>query len=245
MTSCEKYILEYSAGRATFRSCGLLSATEESGFSKTAVNWFLHKLTSERKLCRVGRGVYSVVFRQEFRNEPDEPLINLARQILDQYPGVRACFYQGAILSPLLHHLSYNALTYIEVQRELTEILFHRLQEAGEKVYLKPSREMMQNYIDISKSGIIIKPLISGSPVTIESGIPMPALEKIIVDTLCDEDFSYLQGCEWEYIVENAFSLFSINSSRLFRYAGRRGKLQEIKEAIKPYYYDTYNYTGH
>lgn len=245
MTSCEKYILEYSAGRATFRSCGLLSAAEESGFSKTAVNWFLHKLTSERKLCRVGRGVYSVVFRQEFRNEPDEPLINLARQILDQYPGVRACFYQGAILSPLLHHLSYNALTYIEVQRELTEILFHRLQEAGEKVYLKPSREMMQNYIDISKSGIIIKPLISGSPVTIESGIPMPTLEKIIVDTLCDEDFSYLQGGEWEYIVENAFSLFSINSSRLFRYAGRRGKLQEIKEAIKPYYYDTYNYTGH
>ena len=63
----------------------------------------------------------------------------------------------------------------------------------------------------------------------------MPTLEKIIVDTLCDEDFSYLQGGEWEYIVENSFSLFTINSSRLSRYAGRRGKLQEIKEAVKPY----------
>ena len=169
------------------------------------------------------------------KNEPDEPLTKLARQIFDQYPGVRACFYQGTILSPLLHHLSYNALTYIEVQRELTEILFHRLQDAGEKVYLKPSREVMQNYIDISQSGIIIKPLISGSPVTIESGIPMPTLEKIIVDTLCDEDFSYLQGGEWEYIVDNSFSMFDINSSRLFRYAGRRGKMQEIKEAVNSY----------
>ena len=232
MRRCERDILEYAAERDTFRSCDLLSGAEKAGFPNTSGNWFLHKLTSERKLCRVGRGVYSVVFRQEFRNEPDEPLINLARQILDQYPGVRACFYHGTILSPLLHHLSYNALTYIEVQRDLTEILFHRLQDAGEKVYLKPSREVMQNYIDISQSGIIIKPLISGSPVTIESGIPMPTLEKIIVDTLCDEDFNYLQGGEWEYIVENSFSLFTINSSRLFRYAGRRGKLQEIKDAV-------------
>ena len=235
MTSCEKYILEYSAERASFRNCDLLTAAEESGYPKTAVNWFLHKLTSERKLSRIGRGVYSGVLRQEFKNEPDEPLRKLARQIFDQYPGVRACFYQGTILSPLLHHLSYNALTYIEVQRELTEILFHRLQDAGEKVYLKPSREVMQNYIDISQSGIIIKPLISGSPVTIESGIPMPTLEKIIVDTLCDEDFSYLQGGEWEYIVDNSFSMFDINSSRLFRYAGRRGKMQEIKEAVNSY----------
>ena len=235
MTSCEKYILEYSAERASFRNCDLLTAAEESGYPKTAVNWFLHKLTSERKLSRIGRGVYSGVLRQEFKNEPDEPLTKLARQIFDQYPGVRACFYQGTILSPLLHHLSYNALTYIEVQRELTEILFHRLQDAGEKVYLKPSREVMQNYIDISQSGIIIKPLISGSPVTIESGIPMPTLEKIIVDTLCDEDFSYLQCGEWEYIVDNSFSMFDINSSRLFRYAGRRGKMQEIKEAVNSY----------
>ena len=45
MTSCEKYILEYSAERDTFRSCDLLSAAEESGFPKTSVNWFLHKLT--------------------------------------------------------------------------------------------------------------------------------------------------------------------------------------------------------
>ena len=45
MTSCEKYILEHSAERDTFRSCDLLSAAEESGVPKTSVNWFLHKLT--------------------------------------------------------------------------------------------------------------------------------------------------------------------------------------------------------
>ena len=121
---------------------------------------------------------------------------------------------------------------YKEPMTDLDKEEALKMYDAGEKVYLKPSREVMQNYIDISQPGVIIKPLISGSPVTIESGIPMPTLEKIIVDTLCDEDFSYLQGGEWEYIVENSFSLFTINSSRLFRYAGRRGKLQEIKDAV-------------
>ena len=36
-------------------------------------------------------------------------------------------------------------------------------------------------------------------------------------------------------MVGSAYSLFTVNQSRLLRYAGRRGKLQEITNAIKPY----------
>ena len=235
MTSCEKYIIEYSSKKDPFRAADLLNDAANGGFTETTINWTLHKLTVEGKLFRTGRGVYSVQGKQEFRNEPDENLIKLAKEISEKYPSFKKCFYKGTILSPLLHHLAYNALTYIEVPRELTEILFHRLKETSDKVWLKPSREVMQNYIDLSQPGIIIKSIISGSPITVESGIPMPTLEKLLVDTLCDEDFNYLQGGEWQYMIENAFSLFTVNQSRLLRYAGRRGKLQEITAAIKPY----------
>ena len=181
-----------------------------------------------------------------FRKKKKEPVIEFCElwslrhtlaKIISRYlkEFIEASSLSGSTPGSYYHKDPENCWSLWEVQRELTEILFHRLQDAGEKVYLKPSREVMQNYIDISQSGIIIKPLISGSPVTIESGIPMPTLEKIIVDTLCDEDFSYLQGGEWEYIVDNSFSMFDINSSRLFRYAGRRGKMQEIKEAVNSY----------
>ena len=235
MTDCEQYIIEYASKKDTFRAADLLVDATDGGFTDTTVNWTLRKLTAEGKLFRTGRGVYSVRGKQEFRNEPDENLIKLAKEINEKYPSVKTCFYKGTILSPLLHHLAYNALTYIEVPRELTEILFHRLKETSDKVWLKPSREVMQNYIDLSQPGIIIKPIISDSPITVESGIPMPTLEKLLVDTLCDDGFNYLQGGEWQYMIENAYSLFTVNQSRLLRYAGRRGKLQEISTAIKPY----------
>ncbi|MBQ7518090.1 MAG: hypothetical protein IJU13_06680 [Bacteroidales bacterium] len=150
----------------------------EAGYSETSVNWTLRKLTTGGKLFRLGHGVYSVRGNQPFRDVPDESLIARAKEIIGKYPAVKACFYNGTILSPLLHHLAYNALTYIEVSRELTDILFHQLQDAGERVWLKPSYEVMQNYIDFSQQGIIIKPLISGSQLTTECGIPTPTLEK-------------------------------------------------------------------
>ena len=235
MIDCEQYIIKYATDKDTFRAADLLVDAANSGFTDTTVNWTLRKLTAEGKLFRTGRGVYSVKGKQQFRNEPDENLITLAKEISGKYHSVKTCFYKGTILTPLLHHLAYNALTYIEVPRELTEILFHRLKETSDRVWLKPSREIMQNYIDLSQPGIIIKPIISGSPTTMESGIPMPTLEKLLVDTFCDEDYNYLHGGEWQYMIENAFSLFTVNQSRLLRYAGRRGKLQEITTAIKPY----------
>ena len=233
MIRCEQYIIEYAAEHESFHVADLLPVTDNAGYPETSVNWSLHKLSSEGKLFRTGRGIYSIRGNQLFRGVADTSLIEYASMVAEYYPMAQACFYKGTVLSPLLHHLSYNALSYIEVPRDLTEILFHHLRDAGEKVYLKPSREVVQNYIDFSQPGIIIKPLITGAPLTMESGIHVPTLEKLLVDTLCDEDFSYLRGGEWHYMLENAFSLFTVNQSRLLRYAGRRGKRLEITEAIK------------
>ncbi len=239
MTNCEQFIIGYATARDTFRAADLLTAAVAEGYAETSVNWTLRKLTVEERLYRLGRGVYSLQGHQPFQEEPDESLIALAKEIIGKYPTVKVCFYRGTILTPLLHHLAYNAMTYIEVKRDFTDILFHQLQDAGKQVWHKPTREIMQNYIDISQPGIIIKPLISGSPLMAASGVPMPTLEKLLVDTFCDEDFNYLHGGEWRYMFETALDSFSINRSRLLRYASRRGKLAEIKEILNLTYYDT------
>ena len=233
MTQASKYILAYASEHGTFTSAEILKSAIAYGISQTTLNWHLQKLVNEGKIFRIGRGQYSSQGRQLFKENPDEELVSLHSNLIEQYPNVRCCLYMGTILSPLLHHLSYNALTYVEVDKELTEILFHKLQEGGETVYLKPSRDVMRNYVDIGKRGIIIKPLITGSPTTKKMGVPMPTLEKLLVDTLCDEDFSYLQGGEWYYMMEMAASMYTINTSRLLRYAGRRGKRVIIENKLK------------
>jgi len=65
------------------------------------------------------------------------------------------------------------------------------------------------------------------------SGVPMPTLEKLLVDILRDTDFFYLQGSESDRIIENAFNLYTINRNRLFRYADRRKVKKELSSILE------------
>ena len=58
-----------------------------------------------------------------------------------------------------------------------------------------------------------MKNLVSEAPLQEVSGIPMPTLEKLLVDILRDSDFFYLQGSESERFIENAFKMYSVNRS--------------------------------
>lgn len=75
---------------------------------------------------------------------------------------------------------------------------------------------------------IFVKNLVSEAPLQEVSGIPMPTLEKLLVDILRDSDFFYLQGSESERFIENTFKMYSVNRSRLFRYSSRRKVKEEL-----------------
>lgn len=81
---------------------------------------------------------------------------------------------------------------------------------------------MTGDYIDLGKPVVIVKPLVTESPLKQNDGIMVPTLEKLLVDLCKDEDFYFLQGVEGNYILENARTLYDINESRLKRYAKRR-----------------------
>lgn len=78
-----------------------------------------------------------------------------------------------------------------------------------------------------------MKNLVSEAPLQKVSDVPMPTLEKLLVDILRDADFFYLQGSESEHIFENAFNLYAVNRNRLFRYAGRRKAKEEILSILE------------
>ena len=54
-------------------------------------------------------------------------------------------------------------------------------------------------------------------------------LEKLLVDIRCDADFDYLAGSEAFRMLDNAISLFTINITKLLRYAGRRHRREEFE----------------
>ena len=63
--------------------------------------------------------------------------------------------------------------------------------------------------------------------------VPIATLEKIMVDLFADENLlHFYQGSEMVNIYEKIIDRYSINFTKLFSYAKRRKKEQEIKQFI-------------
>ena len=205
----------------------------EADISRQTISWYLTKLIESGQLRRIGHGKYSKANKQQFAIVPTEEQRSLNEMLKQHWPYAHFCIYNGDVISPLQHLLSANNITYIETEREATSAVFNHLRDEGRTAYLRPTRELMYNYIDLSQPAIFVKPLITESPVQESNGVLVPTLEKLLVDLQKDVDFFYLQEAEGVNIFRNALSLYTINESRLLRYASRRGLRKEIETIIK------------
>jgi len=117
----------------------------------------------------------------------------------------------------------------IEVEKDGMESLFYFLKDTNRSVYLNPSPELIRRYIIDEKEPWIVKPLVSESPTQKINGISSITIEKMLVDIFCDPIiFSAQQGSEMDQIFKEAFEKYTINESKMLRYAGRRSKKPEL-----------------
>lgn len=79
---------------------------------------------------------------------------------------------------------------------------------------------------------ILVKPLITESPLGLCEGISVPDLEKSLVDLASDREYAGLEESEIQGTLQDAFERYPVNTSKLLRYAGRKGKATEMKERI-------------
>lgn len=84
---------------------------------------------------------------------------------------------------------------------------------------------------------VIIKRLVTRAPINKlknkKAVVPIATLEKRMVDLFADEGlFHFYQGSELIHIYEKIIDRYNINLTKLFSYAKRRRKEQEIKQFI-------------
>jgi len=231
MTKVEQHIIEFAKGVRLFTPADLYNSSKE--ISRQHMQWTLVQLVSKGTISRVKCGLYKLSEKPLFTYAIKDETKELYSFLKELFPYAPFCIYDGELLASLQHHLSYNALTYVETERSVAETVFHTLHDQGYKVYFKPDKTEFYKYVDISSPAIIVKPMISGSPLKTTDGIPGPTLEKLLVDIRRDKDFDYLAGEESARMSENAFNMFSINITKLLRYAGRRGIRTEFENEIK------------
>ncbi|MBQ8158054.1 MAG: hypothetical protein IJ081_03445 [Prevotella sp.] len=101
------------------------------------------------------------------------------------------------------------------------------------RLFLSPTQKIASTYIDFGSENIIVKPLVTESPLMLDGKVPVPTIEKLLVDTRVDPDFYYLHGYENLEMLRTAITHYDVNRTRLLRYADRRNEKESILNDLK------------
>lgn len=200
--------------------------------------WRIFDLKNKNIIKSLKRGVYVISYKPKYKPLISTEQIKLSKKILEKYNDVKYCIWDTSWLNEFSQHQSSKRMFIIEIEKEFVESLYYHLKDNFKyELYLKPDEKAIDFYITESSRPVIIKSLITRSPIRkrIEKKITfsIPQLEKILVDLFTEEKlFYFYQGSELKHIYENAVNSYTINFTRLFSYARRRKKENEIKSYL-------------
>lgn len=230
MSKIDDIIMEFASNYLEFNADDVFDYCQTR--EKTTLPYIrkvLMRLVNNGKLIRPSRGVYLKPDKGVFRPQVSRDVMEIYQTLKNKYPFTKICVYEGPWISPLLHHLASNQTIYVEVEKDASEFVFDFLRSLRVMAFYKPNEDMIYRYINLDERNIFVKNLVSEAPLQKVDDIPVSTLEKMLVDIYCDPDFSYLQGSEYVRIVDNAMTIFSINKTKLLRYAKRRGVKEELE----------------
>lgn len=208
----------------------------EPDLKEGTFGWRIYDLKDKNIIRPLKRGLYVVSYKPKYKPEISPELIKLAKRITDKFEDAKHCIWETGWLNEFSQHQAIRRMILIEIEKDFMESLYYELKDSSRnEIYLNPDDKTIDFYVAESDYPVIIKKLITRSPIArrTEKRVKFytPLLEKILVDVFAEERlFYYLQGSELMHIYENVISNYAINFTKLFSYAKRREREQEIKQ---------------
>jgi hypothetical protein len=208
----------------------------EPDLKEGTFGWRIYDLKNKNIIKSIQRGYYTISYKAKYKPEISEELLKLAKVISERFEDVKYCLWDTDWINEFSQHQSIKKLTIIEIEKDFVESLYYELKDSFQfDIYLNPDKKAIDFYISESQNPIIIKKLITRSPISkrTEKRIKFytPLLEKILVDLFTENKlFYFYQGAELMHVFENALKNYTLNYTKLFSYAKRRDREQDIKQ---------------
>jgi hypothetical protein len=152
------------------------------------------------------------------------------RFINKNFPFAQYCLWDLSMMNSLLQHLINFNVYFVDVERDAVDAVYLALKEHFPKVM---SVKNLYGSLSEFDKYLIVRPLVSRSPIQKNGKFPVATLEKILVDLAIDDEFLSFQGNEINHIFENAFLKFSINISSLLYCSERSENKLNIERILK------------
>ena len=222
--------------KAVFETQDIVAFYEqaEKDVKPTTVNWRVHTLVQSGVLQRIGRGKFTLGEAKKYLPEISSTTKTIFKKLKAKFPFTNLCVWNTAVLNEFMLHQPNRFFVLVETEKETTDSGFYFLREIKQSVFIEPTNDILEKYIVNEKEIFIVKPLISEAPTQKINDVETATIEKILVDIFCDDIiFSAQQGAEMRNIFKEAFAKYTINQSKMLRYADRRRKKNELNKFVK------------
>lgn len=219
-----------------FKRSDLIAALrrDHPDLSSNSFQWAIGGLLNSGAISRIGRDAYLLsagAVQQSYSPDYSEQAFRLIDRISAKFPHIRFTVFESTLLNEFLNHLIAQNTIFLQVEKDAAIFVFRFLQDDGmQNVLFKPSQKEFSLYWD--KNSVVVSDLISESP-TAEKDAHSICLEKMLVDIYCDKLVrTTYSRAEYESVFIHAFQRYSVDRTKLLRYARRRNKQAEITEYL-------------
>ena len=201
----------------------------------SSYHWAVCGMLKSGVLTKLARNVYVV------QNEREKPVYRpaysalakkLIEQISEKYPSVHFTVFETALMNDFLNHLVAQNTVFIQVEKDVSVFVFRFLQELGyEHLLYKPKKADYALYWE--KDCIVVTDMVSEAPLSATAPHEI-CLEKMLVDMYCDKLISSAYSkSEYPEVLKQAMETYHIESTKMMRYARRRGREDEMKKILE------------
>lgn len=221
--------------RGAFQRKDLLRdiVNKHTDIKERAVDLQISRLVASGILLRKGRGEYLLAENSlpEFVYKPSETEKAIFLELRKQFPFLDMCIWSPRVLSFFMIHVPNIGYTFVDVEKEGMESVFHALQNMNlsRNILFAPSVKDCERYLT-GTDAIVVRQLIGQSPLTEVDGSTVPRIEKILVDAIGDNEMQFAGGSEIYNIYEYVRERNNVNMSKLMRYASRRNRKEKVEQ---------------
>ncbi len=198
--------------------------------------WRIYDLKKKNIIKSIQRGYYTISHKPKYQPKISSEILKIAKVISERFEDVKYCIWNTDWINEFTQHQSGKKMLIVEIEKDFIESLYYELKDSFKlDFYLNPDEKAINFYISESEKPAIIKKLVTRSPISKKTEkrikLYMPLLEKILVDLYTENKlFYFYQGGELIHIYENILKNYTINYTKLFSYAKRREREQDIKQ---------------
>lgn len=231
----DSMILYKSLKNNTFSRNDLHDAAKviDPSFKDTQLRFYIGKLKKENLIVSLGRNLYAKNLNNKKKYLPENSKTSnkIISVMKEEYPLVSFRIIDISCMNEFVNHLLAHNHVILEVEKDGMEFIYTRLQELfPNKILLNPSKKEVELYS--VPNDVIIMPLTSECPAGMDETYNI-SLEKLIVDMFANKVFQmFLSKGDYPKVLEDMFEKYNINETKLFRYARRRNKANEIYDFL-------------